>query len=75
MAPLEEELGMSTQLAETRPHDAVLVEGPVPSADPVFAEECADNDHWLSAARGVVTAVLIATPFWMLVCVAIYMFA
>jgi hypothetical protein len=66
---------MSTQLAETRLVEPVLVEAAVRPSVPEFAEEVADDDRWLSAPRGVVTAVLLATPFWMLVCVAIYIFA
>jgi hypothetical protein len=70
---------MPTELAEAKPADSALLGDAArlsEAARPLAlssAGEVADNDRRLSAARGIMTAVLISSPFWVLLGVAIYM--
>jgi hypothetical protein len=64
---------MSTHLAEAELADSVLVEETVRPSAVWFTDDFADNDRRLPAARGVIIAMMISTPFWVLVGVAIYL--
>jgi hypothetical protein len=63
---------MPDMLAEAKPADSQLLEQEVRPSALWFADEIADNDQRMSAARGIIIAVLISIPFWLLVGVAIY---
>ncbi|MEA2776773.1 MAG: hypothetical protein QOF90_2179 [Acetobacteraceae bacterium] len=63
---------MPDTLAEAKPIDSRLLGQEVRPPALWFADEIADNDQRMSAARGVIIALLISIPFWVLVGVAIY---
>jgi hypothetical protein len=66
---------MSTQLAQLEPTQSVTPEIAalhVPDGG-VFDPDMLDSGHPASVARGIVNAVLIATPFWVLFAFALYL--
>jgi hypothetical protein len=61
---------MSTQLAQldlTEPATSEIAAPHVPRDD------VRDSEHPSNVARGIINAVLIATPFWVLFAVALYL--
>ncbi len=66
---------MSTQLAQferAQPVGPEITALHGPEAD-VLDAEILDAGHQASVARGIVNAVLIATPFWVLFAFALYL--
>jgi hypothetical protein len=63
---------MTTQFAEVEPTAATgKIERPLV---PSFTEEAFKDDLRASPARGVILAVILAAPCWVLITVALYMF-
>jgi hypothetical protein len=62
---------MSAQLAEAEPVDLVLVQEAAQPPASWFDERAADDDRRM-AAWGVIIAVMISCPFWVLIGVAIW---
>jgi hypothetical protein len=66
---------MSTEVAEAKPADSAPFQRAARPADHSSAGEVGHINRRGSAARGIMIAVLISFPFWVLVGVAIYLFA
>jgi hypothetical protein len=64
---------MSTQLAEAELTDLATVEDVVRRAAAEFGEDNTGDERQMSAARGIVIAMLISLPFWALVVFTVYM--
>ncbi len=62
---------MSIQIAETRPGSSALLKTEVRPSVPRLA----DGERPCMAIRGVILAVLISLPIWVLVGIAIYLIA
>jgi hypothetical protein len=63
---------MTTRFAEVEPADAIgKIERPLV---PSFTEEACEDNERVSPARGVILAVLLSAPCWLLIGVAMYMF-
>jgi hypothetical protein len=62
---------MSTQLAGAEPVNLVLVREAVRPSVPSLDERFADDERRV-AARGVIIAVMIACPIWVLVGLAVW---
>jgi hypothetical protein len=61
---------MSTQLAQLEPIQPATVETTAPHEP---RDDVHGSQHASSAARGIINAVLIATPFWVLFAIALYL--
>jgi hypothetical protein len=71
--PFRGNLVMAAQLADARLVDSRTVydaaERPVTAFDRIKAE----GNSWMTVARSITVAVLIALPFWMLIACAVYL--
>ncbi len=64
---------MSIHLADAELLAPEAVRTATPQAQPLYDDVEADDDDRLAVARGVLGAVIISTPFWILIGFAIYM--
>ena len=72
---------MAPQLADAAVMDSETMQEamgrPTPSFDPIpaFDNDPMPDDDRLTVARGIVTAMVIASPFWALIAFTVYMLA
>lgn len=64
---------MSIHLADAELLAPEAARAATPQAQPVYDDVEADDDDRLAVARGVLGAVIISTPFWILIGFTIYM--
>ena len=64
---------MATQLADAALIDPRTIQQPAGRSVTGYDSEAMPDDGRLTAARGIVTAVLISTPFWALIAFTVYL--
>ena len=64
---------MATQFADAVSIDSGTIQETARRPNPGCDNDSAANDDRLTAARGILTGALIATPFWALIAFTIYM--